>query len=149
MIGLREAHGLRASRGEHRCARLAQRRDDSFANALRTSSDEGALAFELQECAHGCISRDVIFPSSSTKSKCSVIGLPGKVPVSLTSTVVFVPCTEISMGSTVCRYFFLVSAFHRWIAANPLCRRPSSLTVASGAKQSARTSTSPEFSALR
>src|SRR5439155_7922507 len=63
------------------------------------------------------------------------IGLPGKSPVSFVRTTVLPSRATTATGSTVCRYFFLVSSLQALIAFRPCLVWPSSLTVACAAKR--------------
>ena len=54
------------------------------------------------------------------KLKFTVIGLPGKLPVSLALRTFWPPRSASSSGATVWPYFFFVAAIQFLIAATPL-----------------------------
>src|SRR5467141_2700018 len=111
--------GTFARRRKHPRACLAERRHDRRAHAFRAARHERALALQFEVAAHERISSERIFPSASTKLKFTVIGLPGKLPVSLALRMFWPPRSASSSGATVWPYFFFVAAIQFSIAATP------------------------------
>src|SRR5712671_6846371 len=97
--------GTFARRRKHLRACLTQRGHHRCAHALRAARHECALALQFEIAAHERISSERIFPSASTKLKFTVMGLPGKLPVSLALRTHWPPRSAISSGVTVWAYF--------------------------------------------
>src|SRR6266853_6509012 len=106
--GRKHPRACLTQRGHHRCA-----------HALRAAGHQRALALQFEIAAHERISNERIFPSASTKLKFTVIGLPGKLPVSLALRMFWPPRSASSSGATVWPYFFFVAAIQFSIAATP------------------------------
>ena len=69
--------------------------------------------------AHDRIFNERIFPPANTKLKFTVIGLPGKRPVSLAVRTLWSPRSASARGAMVWLYFFFVAAIQFSIAATP------------------------------
>src|SRR5262245_5131912 len=136
VLGTRKASWTRPGRGQNDRAGITERGDHGLPHPLGAAGHERSLFFELEISAHDGISSAAILPPSSVKTKSSVIGLPGNSPVSWVLTTVLPSRAATATGSTVCPYFFAVSSLQAWIALRPRMVWPSSLTVASAAKQS-------------
>src|ERR1051326_499765 len=80
--GVAHILGPFARRRQHLSPCVAQRRNDRRADSFLATCHELALALQLEIAAHARISSERIFPPASTKVKFTVIGLPGKLPVS-------------------------------------------------------------------
>src|ERR1043165_5165280 len=118
-FGFADVLGTFACRRKHLRACLAQRRHHRRAHAFRSARHERALALQFEIAAHERISSERICPSVSTKLKFTVIGLPGKLPVSLALRTLWPPRSASSSGAMVWPYFFFVAAIQFLIAATP------------------------------
>src|SRR5260221_8861185 len=111
--------GAFARRREHPRACLAERGHHRRAHAFRAAGHERALAVKFETAAHERIANERIFPPASTKLKFTVIGLPGKLPASLTLRTLWPPRSARSSGAMVWPYFFFVATIQFFIAATP------------------------------
>src|SRR5712675_2435235 len=118
-FGFPDILGAFARRREHPRACLAERGHHRRAHAFRAAGHERALAVKFEIAAHERIANERIFPPASTKLKFTVIGLPGKLPASLTLRTLWPPRSASSSGATVWPYFFFVAAIQFLIAAMP------------------------------
>src|SRR6185295_1407415 len=104
---------------QHPRACLTQRRNDRRADAFGAAGDQRALALQFEIAAHERISSERTFPSASANVKFTVIGLPGKLPVSRALRTLWPPRSARSSGVTLWPYFFFVAAIQFLIAATP------------------------------
>src|SRR5581483_10275060 len=92
------------------------------------------------------IHSDAILPSSSSNTKSTVTGLPGKSPEISVVTTALPERSAAAIGVTLGWYLASVSRRHAAISLSPRLTRPSSVTVASLAKQATTASGSLVFS---